>query len=53
MVKKPLNSVKIGLLNFSTDKDIESFLEFFFIEDKNFFEREITKFSKRRQKIIE
>lgn len=39
MMKKSLNCVKIGLLNFTTVEDIKSFLGFFFFffveKDKN------------------
>ena len=39
------DSVRIDLPNFTTDEDVKSFLELFFIEkDKNSFEREIMKF---------
>ena len=50
MVKKPSNysSVGIDLLNFTTDEDIKSFFERFFVEnDKNFFEHGIMKLDER------
>ena len=48
-----VNYVRIGLLNFTTDKGIKSFLGTFLVEKaKNYFEHEIIQ-PERPQKVIE